>query len=615
MCGIAGIVGLTDREDASRRIRTMTDRLAHRGPDAEGIFTDDRIALGHRRLSIIDLSENANHPLFDASGRYAVILNGEIYNYRELKAELKGYPWTTESDTEAVLAAYIAHGPACLQMLKGMFALAVWDNVEKTLFIARDRFGVKPLYYAMTPDGVFVFASEIRAILASGIVKAELSRAALAEYVMFQSVYSPDTIIDGIHQIGAGEFAFVKAGKIETQPFWRIERTTAEVEISVEEVRKHILDLLLASVERRMISDVPLGAFLSGGIDSSAVVALMSEVSTQPVSTFSVTFDEKEYDESPYSDIIAKRFNTKHQSIKLRADDFLNALPAALHAIDAPSGDGLNTYVVSKAAREAGLRVALSGVGGDELFAGYHYFEQWLRTHSGITPKVPHFVRKAAAAVLSASASSKYQRMSDVLAVRSFDIATVYPMTRQVLSRRTVERYLGSPVREPLIGRTLRERLKDIEHFPLLSQFTIAELLGYTQNLLLRDTDQFAMASALEVREPFFDDKLVEYVLRVPDAMKLSSTPKGLLVDSLGTLLPAEIVHRPKMGFVLPFEKWMRGPLRAFCQERIEQLAGREILDVDLLRSKWKLFVDGRVRWSELWHLIVLAEWLEINGI
>ena len=615
MCGIAGIVGLKNREHASEKIRRMTDLVSHRGPDADGFFIDEGIAIGHRRLSIIDLSEEANHPLFDASGRYAIILNGEIYNFRDVKTQLPDYEFRTQGDTEIVLAAYIKYGPECLSMLNGMFAIVIWDNVEKTLFIARDRLGVKPLYYSQMSDGVFLFASEIRSILGSDLVERKINKSGLFEYLMYQSVYAPQTIIEGIDQLGAGEYAIISGGEIKRKAFWQIEKTTAEIGGDIVEVRKDIRELLLRSVERRMISDVPLGAFLSGGIDSSAIVALMSEVSSQPVNTFSVTFDEMEYDESPYSNIIAKKFNTKHASVKLTSNDFLAALPEALRAIDSPSGDGLNTYVVSKATRESGITVALSGLGGDELFAGYHYFDQWLRTRTGAVTKVPRFARKIASSVLAKSSNSKYQRMADLLSADRLDLSSIYPKTRQVLSYQLAGEYYKNGKHRILIEQQLSEKLADIERFPLLSQFTIAELLGYTQNVLLKDTDQFAMASALEVREPFFDYKLVEYVLQVPDAMKLSTTPKGLLVDSLGDLLPREIVHRPKMGFVLPFEKWMRGELREFCESRIEALAGRGVLDADRLRSKWQLFLDGRVRWSELWHIIVLTEWLENNNI
>ena len=353
----------------------MTDRLSHRGPDAEGFFLSDQAALGHRRLSIIDLSDTANQPIFDASGRYAIILNGEIYNYRDVKAAvLPDYPYKTKGDAEAVLAAYLRYGAKCLDMLNGMFAFAIWDDELKEMFVARDRLGVKPLYYSHTDSGALVFASEIRAILATDLVPRRLNQAALHEYLQYQSVYSPRTIVENIHQLSAGTYGILRNGDFSITPYWQIDKTQADISSDRNAIVRDIGALFRQSIERRMVSDVPVGAFLSGGIDSSAVVAMMAEVSDQPVNTFSVVFDEKLFDESRYSSLIAKKFRTHHTRIDLRADDFLAELPNTLKAVDSPSGDGLNTYVVSKVTRQSGIKVALSGLGGDELFAGYHYF-------------------------------------------------------------------------------------------------------------------------------------------------------------------------------------------------------------------------------------------------
>jgi asparagine synthase (glutamine-hydrolysing) len=618
MCGIAGIAGMKDIRAASALIERMTDRIAHRGPDADGFFVDDGIALGHRRLSIIDLSEAANQPQFDATDRFAIILNGEIYNFREVKAEFPEYPFRTESDTEAILAAYSRYGPECLSLLNGMFSIAIWDRQRRELFIARDRLGVKPLYYSITADGALLFASEIRAILETGLVERRLNRDSLSEYLLYQSVYAPRTIVEDVYQLPAGSYGIYTEGSgFEIESYWRIEDKTGDYDFGDDvAVKRRVRDLLLASVERRMISDVRLGAFLSGGIDSSAVVALMSEVSDQPVDTFSVTFGEKEFDESRYSNLIAKKFNTRHTAVELSPNDFLNELPNALASVDAPTGDGLNTYVVSKATKSAGIKVALSGVGGDELFAGYSYFFNWLDTQKGLLPKIPKLLRKPIAYALSNSHRSKHQRIADILDADTLDLAGVYPMFRQVMSRRAAHDYYANGRGGQGIRHLLDEKRSAVGRFPLLSQVTIAELLGYTQNVLLKDTDQFAMASALEVREPFFDYLLVEYVLQIPDEIKLPKYPKSLLVESIAPLLPDEIVHREKRGFVLPWDQWMRNELRPFCEGRVRSLAERDIFRPGTLDAKWNAFVRGSrgVRWSELWHLIVLSEWLENNG-
>jgi asparagine synthase (glutamine-hydrolysing) len=615
MCGIAGIAGLNDRSAVEAAIHKMTDRLAHRGPDADGFFVTDTAGLGHRRLSIIDLSAAANQPLYYPTGRYAIILNGEIYNYREVKASLPDYPYKTNGDSEVILAAYLKYGPECLSLLNGMFAFAIWDGERKEMFIARDRLGVKPLYYSRTKSGALLFASEIRAILETDLVPRQLNKAAVFEYLMYQSVYSPRTIVENIHQLPAGTYGIYKDSNLSITPYWQVENAAANVPGERSAVLREVRDLFLRSIERRMVSDVPVGAFLSGGIDSSAVVAMMAEVSDQPVNTFSVVFDESEFDESRYSNLIAKKFKTRHTSIHLKPDDLLAELPNALTAVDSPSGDGLNTYVVSKVTKQAGITVALSGLGGDELFAGYHYFRQWLDLKHGLLPRLPGIGRRMAAGVLSATGRSKFQRMADILASDEIDLAAVYPRTRQVMSHRTAVAYKTNGYSADPLQLMLAEKAKRVEKFPLLSQFTIAELLGYTQNVLLKDVDQFSMASALEVREPFFDYQLVEYVLGIPDEFKLTSRPKSLLVDALGDALPGEIVDRKKMGFVLPFAKWMRHELKDFCSTRIRGLAERGLVNSDMLLDRWSRFErgSGDVRWSELWHLVVLTEWLENN--
>ncbi|MDM7922907.1 MAG: asparagine synthase (glutamine-hydrolyzing) [Pyrinomonadaceae bacterium] len=616
MCGIAGIAGSTDQNAATESVKRMTNSLSHRGPDAEGIFTEDGIALGHRRLSIIDLSEAANQPLYDETGRFVLILNGEIYNYRELKKDLAAYPFKTDSDTEVILAAYAKYGTECLSRLNGMFAFAIWDRRDKDLFIARDRIGVKPLYYALS-GGKLLFASEIRAILDTGLVDRSLNPRAVREYLMFQSVYSPETIVKDIRQLPAGHFARYADGRLTISKYWDLTDTKGSpLNGDPQAIKTEVRRLFKESVERRLVSDVTLGAFLSGGIDSSAVVGMMAELSSDPVTTFSITFSEEKFDESKYSDLVAQRFGTHHHRVKLSAKDFLEELPSALRAMDSPSGDGLNTYVVSKATKNAGITVALSGLGGDELFAGYSNFLQWYRLRHSPVQRVPRTLRASAGALMSMSSNTKHHRIADILASENVDIQNIYPMLRQVLSAKTSgELAVNKNGYESIIQQELEVRIEQLNAMPVLSQFTVAELLGYTQNVLLKDTDQFSMASALEVREPFFDYHLVEYVLRIPDEIKYPRFAKSLFVDALAPMLPDEIVHRPKMGFVLPWDAWMRNELRSFCDLRIDRLGKRGILDRGRLTKLWDRFISGdpRVLWSHVWHTIVLDEWLENN--
>jgi asparagine synthase (glutamine-hydrolysing) len=614
MCGITGIRSFIN-SNHSMAIRSMNAALAHRGPDADGFYDEDgHIYLGHRRLSIIDLSAAANQPLFDESRRYAIIYNGEIYNYRELRSELAHYPFKTQSDSETILAAYIQWGADCLEKLKGMFAFAIWDKSTRTLFIARDRLGVKPLYYYQDHEN-FLFASELRAIIASTLIPKKLDEEALAGYFAYQSFHEPQSPVAGIRQLPAGSYIIVSRSGVEIKKYWDITQPTREEMGDLPSVQKRIRALLLQSVERRLVSDVPVAAFLSGGIDSSAVVGLMAEIAEAP-QTFTIGFSEEEYDESSYAALIAKKFNTRHHNIHLQPSVFLDELSTALNSMDIPSGDGINSYVVSKAIRQQGIKVALSGVGGDELFAGYPIFNQWLSLYGKKAIwKLPVFLRRWM--MMAKDKSSKALRMQQLMQLPACDITSVYPVLRQVIPNAALKKLTRLPRTETALQKNLARHRDTLSKFPLLSQVSLAEYMGYTANTLLKDTDQMSMAVALEVREPFFDHELIEYVVQVPDAYKKPTYPKSLLVESLGDLLPSEIVHRKKQGFLLPWEVWMKNELRGFCNGKIEAVSQRSFIQGSALRDYWKRFCkgDATVRWSELWLFIVLENWLQQQGI
>jgi asparagine synthase (glutamine-hydrolysing) len=617
MCGIAGILRFNGEKAGLDAIRTITNCMQHRGPDADGFFTEGPIALGHRRLSIIDLSEVANQPMADGNDRYIIVFNGEIYNFREVKQELKGYRFQTNGDTEVVLAAYEKWGDACFDKLKGMFAFALWDKRKEELVIARDRMGVKPLYY-YHDDRVLVFASEIRAILKSGFVKPEILPEAVKEYFSYQSIGFPHSIIKDIRQLEAGSFMRIsRNGQAQHKKYWNILTKNNADYSDKKQVQQNIRQLLMQSVAQRLISDVPLGAFLSGGIDSSAVVALMAQVSNERPNTFTVAFDEPEFDESEYAAIIAKKYNTRHHTVLLQPASFLNEVHNALEAMDSPSGDGINTYVVSKAIRQSGLTVALSGIGGDELFAGYPIFRQFLQLKKNQSVwALSYPLRKLAAAGLSFQTTNKSKRLQQLIEAPQCTIDNFYPVFRQILAPATLKKYTsyynhGATALE----QQLKEHKKGLYDFPLLSQVSVAEYMGYTQHTLLKDTDQMSMAVSLEVREPFFDHDLVTYVLGIPDAIKYPVYPKSLLVSSLNGLLPDEIVHRQKKGFVLPWSIWMRNELRSFCDDRIKNISQRPFINEKALLTLWKDFVKGdpAVRWLDIWLFVVLEHWLEKN--
>lgn len=627
MCGIAGIAGPPGPEGPERTVRRMTEAMAHRGPDASGSWKAEGIVLGHRRLSIIDLSSASDQPFIASDGRHAIVFNGEIYNYRELRRELEqgvaAVAFRTGSDTEVLLAAYRRWGAGCLERLHGMFAFALWDTEHEELFLARDRMGIKPLYIHQG-GGRLLFASEMRALFASGLVPRELAPDALVDYLRYQTVHGPATIAKGITMLPAGHW--LRVGRAGTQLHrWYDPAASAEAYgggLSTVEAHGIVRERLRTAVQRRLVADVPFGAFLSGGIDSSAVVGLMAEASSTPVHTFSVVFDEEAYSEERYARLVAQRFNTRHQAIRLLPSDMLRLLPDALAAMDHPSADGPNTYVVSKYTKQAGVTMALSGLGGDELFAGYPVFKRslslWQKRWIG---GVPLGMRSAAADLITGLRRSiRTDKLGQLLRAPSFAIASTYPVSRLTFSDQELLRLLARPVMPPNeVARLMHELLDPTAggRLPLLGQVSVGELATYLRNVLLRDADQMSMAHALEVRVPFLDHELVAAVLGMPDAVKYPYRPKQLLTGALGDLLPSAIVDRPKMGFVLPWEMWMRNELRSFCADRMHRLGRMAHFRPGALDQAWERFMahDPRLNWSRVWSLVVLGDWLERNGV
>ena len=615
MCGIAGILNKSSAV-SREQIKRMTDAMSHRGPDSEGFYQDDILAFGHRRLSIIDLSEAANQPFTDYSDRYSLIFNGEIYNYAEIKPLIADYPFRTQSDTEVILAGYIKWGPGVLKYLRGMFTIAIWDKEEKSLFIARDRLGVKPLYYYHSDDQ-FIFASELRAILTAFNGKRKIDETAIAEYFRYQSIGFPFSPVEGIKQMEAGTWMRIRDGKIRTETYWDPITNRFDFKFKdKKQVEEKVKELMLQSVKRRLVSDVPVGAFLSGGIDSSAVVGLMVEAGDPSPKTFTISFDEADYDESRYAEIVAKKFNTDHTRIHLKPEVMLEELTHALDAMDVPTGDGINTYIVSKAIHEQGIRVALSGVGGDELFAGYPIFLNYISLHQKRWIwSTPMFARTLAGGLLGNGA--KKDRIRQMIKLSSPAIENSYPVFRQLISPDTMHRLTnlnGSD--QQTLSRQLISKRTELARLPFYSQVTAAEYMGYTQQTLLKDTDQMSMAHSLEIREPFFDQDLVEFVMSVPDHFKVPVYPKSLLVESLKPMLPDEIVHRKKQGFVFPWKEWIKNELRSFCETHINEMAKRDFIQGVNLKNTWNRFLKGDpdIRWQEMWLFVVLNYWMDKNG-
>lgn len=634
MCGIAGIITTSNNSSAfTSAIQKMTDAIAHRGPDSQGIWNNELCYLGHRRLSIIDLSEAGNQPFISQDKRYVMVYNGELYNYKDLKFQLQRaehgstnipYIFKTNTDTEVILASYLRWGKNCMNKFNGMYAFAIYDTAENTVFIARDRMGIKPLYYYKTDDKL-VFASEIRALIYSTIVPKKINLNSVAEYMQFATVNAPNTMLENVYMLMPGHYMEYKISNttkevaFNTVKYWNInEFTTSKDELSYKETCIKVNELLTASVERRLVADVPFGAFLSGGIDSSAIVGLMSKVSSEKVQTFNVSFDEGEFSEAKYAKQIAQKFNTEHHEIKLTPKDFLKQLPEALAAIDHPSGDGPNSYIVSKATKDAGITMALSGLGGDELFAGYDIFKRMidLQKKSWLNV-VPGFVRNSGGAILKLKKKSiAGDKTAEILKLDNINALNAYAINRKLFNQDDYCSLLRTPHNDSnFIINVLKDITTDKQH--ILSKISLYEIKTYMQNVLLRDADQMSMAVALEVRVPFLDYQLVEFALGVKDEYKYPHTSKKLLVDALGDLLPSEIVNRPKMGFVLPWKEWLKEDLREFCEDNIIQFSKRSFVNREAILIVWNRFLkdDPKVSWSRVWHLVVLNNWINTHNI
>lgn len=625
MCGINGIHGLEGLSDPQAIVSEMNSKLAHRGPDAAGVFESGNTVLGHRRLSIIDTSADGNQPFHSQNGQLTIVYNGELYNYIELRKTLESsYTFRTQTDTEVILAAWEKWGKACVSKFNGMFAFAIHDKNSDELVLVRDRLGIKPLYIAQLGQHV-VFSSEVRAILASGLIPRKLNRSALVDYLRYQTVQGPFTLIEGVQLVPAGSMVTLTDNELRTEVYWDMAAHSSGKAQgqNTEEIQKEIRDKLARSVELRMRADVPFGAFLSGGIDSSALVGLMSEVAERPVSTFSVTFEEDEFSEGKYAQMVADKFATNHHEICLKVEDFRDLIPDALKAMDHPSGDGPNTFVVSKVSKEAGITMALSGLGGDELFGGYAIFKQATNLLDyKWTSSFPKFMRRAGGNLLKKiKPSVASEKMAGILTEDYLDLEHAYPWSRLVLNDKRISSLLGQ---KNLPANAVHKHLLEVLEYgkpgfdlPYLSKVSLAEMQTYMQHVLLRDSDQMSMAHALEVRVPFLDHELVEYVLGIPDPIKFPHTPKKLLVESLGDLLPPEIVNRPKMGFTLPWAVWMKEDLRAFCEEKLKNLGEREFFQASEVQRLWQDFILGKhyITWSRVWHLVVLENWMEEHGI
>lgn len=594
--------------------------MPHRGPDDEGMYIGLGIVLGMRRLSIIDL-ERGNQPIGNEDGSKQVVFNGEIYNFRDLRRTLKrkGHSFYTQSDTEVIVHLYEEYGTACVRHPRGMFAFALWDEVEEKLLLARDRLGIKPLYYWQ--DGKrLVFASEVRALLNSGLVPRRLSLAGLRSYLAYGSVQEPLTLIEGVYSLLPGHLMIVHKGQTHTERYWDLPQGTRSLgRLDVVEMREQLRTTLTEAVEQRLVSDVPVGAFLSGGIDSGSVVSLMGQIAQEPVRTFTISFEERSYDETRLAEITAERWGTQHTSIVVSYDQVLHDLPQALAAMDQPTVDGINTWYISRATKQAGITVALSGLGGDEIFAGYATFREvpLMMRANGVLQRVPSGLRR-----LGGRAMTKFLPGQDwgrkVGAFLSGDVYFDHPYFahRTLFTLRQQSRLLPGGVADEDANPWCEKTADDVARastYDAIGAVSYLELCNYMLSTLLRDTDCMSMAHSLEVRVPLIDHVLVEQVIGLPGWLKVNGKgPKPLLVGTLDGLLPPEINRVPKRTFTFPWTIWLKGPLRGELEETLVG-GGPNVLDevlcVGELGEVWEGFLADEVSWARPWALYVLKQW------
>jgi asparagine synthase (glutamine-hydrolysing) len=625
MCGIAGLFHPDVPKPVDpARIRAMADVLAHRGPDGSGVWTGPGVGFGHRRLSIIDL-EGGAQPMRSADGALVLTYNGEIYNFREVKAELEalGHAFATHSDTEVILAAWAQWGTACLDRLNGMFAFALYDANEDALFLARDRLGVKPLHYALLPDGALVFASELKGLLAHPLLRREPNPQAVEDYLAYGYVPDESCIVAGVRKLPAGHFLLVRRGRGVPEParWWDVDFTNPS-RASAAALEEELVERLREAVRSRMVADVPLGAFLSGGVDSSAVVAFMAEASRKAVETCSIGFDAADHDETRYAAIVAERFATNHRTRQVASDDF-GLIDTLAEAFDEPFADAsaFGTYRVSELAREK-VKVALSGDGADEAFAGYRRYRLFMaeekarrmlpagaRSLAGAAgayyPKLdwaPRFLR--AKTTLVALSRSSEQAYAEAVGATSFNV-------RSILYTSQFRQILQGHRAEQAYVRAMRNAPAE----DALSRAQYADLKIWLPGDILTKVDRTSMAVSLEAREPLLDHRLVEFAARLPAKMRLrGGSGKWLMKQALGRYLPDEILHRRKMGFVTPISAWFRGPLAAEAAAVAHSPAFAELGWFDTAAIS-RLAADHRAGRAEhgrtLWQLLMLERSLQ----
>jgi asparagine synthase (glutamine-hydrolysing) len=600
----------------------MSSAMIHRGPDDSGMALCGPATLGMRRLAIFDPT-NGHQPMSTPDGRYTLIFNGAIYNFRTLQSELESAGWTfrTRCDTEVLLAALAHWGESALERLRGMFAFALWDASDESLFAARDPFGIKPLYFQHS-GGRLVFASEIAALLASGVCAAEIDHVSVAEYLAWFAVPAPRTIYKGILSLRPGECMRFRRGELSIRSAWTFKsiaidgKQCASREEFVHSLREHLDDAIRAHV----IADVPVGAFLSGGLDSAVVAGLMSKASGNALRTFSIGFEEDGFSEADEAEASAHHFGAVHHTRIVTGDEVARDLESIVTACDQPTGDGVNTFYVSQTAQAGGVKVALSGLGGDELFGGYPSFRSipMLARQLPFWRSLPTPIRALITNALRGG-GARARKLSDLLS-NARDAHELAALQRRVFSDTRLHSLLSQGVLSEVEGsvpfhselETLRADVGSRDLFSLVSAW---ELRTYMADVLLRDSDVMSMRHSLELRVPYIDRPIIEWLWRQPAHFRDDRRrPKSALFDATEDILPPGLLKRRKRGFTLPFPIWMRRELRPFLDDTFStaSIAKSGLLSTAPVQAVWKEFVSGHDdrEWSRAWSVAVLVAFL-----
>lgn len=628
MCGFAGILQFDDSPVSPEVLKKMTSTLIHRGPDDEGYRMLPRLGLGHRRLSIIDLSRHGHQPMSNEDQTIWILYNGEIYNYRELNRTLaaRGHRIKSHCDTETIIHCYEEYGDDCVHHLNGMFSFALWDVRRRRLFAAVDRMRIKPFYYYVHEKGM-IFASELRAIQASGMHSGEVDMESVYHFLSLQAIPGPRTIYRSIRVLPGAHRMSVEEGSVHIEPYWDV-RFETDTDHSEDYFICRLRDLLMESVEMRLMSDVPLGAFLSGGIDSSGIVALMAEATREPVKTFTIGYDvgREEYDETRFAELVARRFQTDHRVEILSAENILQELIHFIRFLDQPSSDAINSYFVARMASQD-VKVSLCGTGGDELFAGYSTFHwvqtymnrdrRWNRLPSGLRGALIALYRSIPAAWPGSGARSidRFLSMtgSFVRKYATIRMDLTEPEKRKLLTMSALDP-LGAVDTHDVYHRHLEALSGNTD---VMDKVGYLDLKTYMSDLLLRDGDVMSMAFSLETRFPLIDHRLVEFAATIPSGLKLrNGEKKYILKRALSHWLPEEILNRKKYGFAFPLPIWLRQtcrPLVDFVLSR-EHVEERKWLDFAQLEYLKKSFFEGRERnYRKVWGPVILELWMRLQ--